>query len=335
MTTPVTIADLFAGAGGSSLGWLAAGLDVIGAYERWPVAAENYAANVRNHVHRADIADTAEIVCHVRSRAPRRPMILAGSPPCQDFSAVSRHGDKWRTMERADLTTSFFQVAANAYTPVILMENVPRAQSAAVYQHGVNRLRDNGYLVIDMILDASFFGVPQRRKRLFMLAVHKLYSAKSGIRKFTEALEAYRTPKPLTVGEYLGDDIKTEHYYYRPPSKPGNNQSVFSLDVPAPTIRGANETTREGSNGWPQHPSDVVHITESYPLSLYQLSRIQTFPKSYEWSGAKSNVVQMIGNAVPPELARRIGLALRFMMTGEPEPVLTLPESGQVSLFNQ
>ena len=101
----------------------------------------------------------------------------------------------------------------------------------------------------------------------------------------------------MTVRDYFGEDLDFEHYYNPPRSYA--RRGVFSVDEPAPTIRGVN---RPVPPGYESHRGDTAPISEVRALSSRERARIQTFPDWFEFVGARTNVEQLIGNAVPVNL---------------------------------
>jgi DNA (cytosine-5)-methyltransferase 1 len=104
----------------------------------------------------------------------------------------------------------------------------------------------------------------------------------------------------MTVRDYLGDALDTEFYYMHPRSY--NRRGVFSVDEPAATIRGINRPIPEN---YKRHHADKADISEGVrSLTARERGYIQTFPDSFNFPGAKTDVELAIGNAVPPELAK-------------------------------
>ena len=155
-------------------------------------------------------------------------------------------------------------------------------------------LSDAGYGITTRILDASRCGVPQKRQRFFLIG--KL-GEKDGF--LDEALASNLSIKQMTVRDYLGDTLKTEFYYMHPRSY--NRRAVFSIDEPAATIRGINRPIPEN---YKRHHADKADIHDGVrALTTRERGYIQTFPDTFEFPGAKTDVELAIGNAVPPALA--------------------------------
>lgn len=293
------IIDLFSGCGGMSLGLGNAGLDVIAGYDNWELAVTTYNANLDHEAHVLDLSDVdttiAELSRHVREDGSF-PAIVGG-PPCQDFSAAG----KQVSAGRADLTTKFSRLITHFRPPFFVMENVPRAFTATVYQESLDHMRENGYTIITKVLDSSLCGVPQKRKRLIAFG-----SLDSDMPERVLAWwEDNLSEKPMSMRDHFGDRLNTEHFYHTPRNY--NRRAVFSVDSPSPTIRGVN---RKIAPGYPGHPGDSAPIDQCRALTTPERGEVQTFPADYTWVGAKTHVEQMIGNAVPVNLGSFIGRSI-------------------------
>lgn len=289
------VVDLFAGCGGLSQGFINAGFNVVAAFEKWDAAADCYELNFDDPVFREDLSDVDASVEHVMRFHPD---IIIGGPPCQDFS----HAGKRVEASRAGLTEAFAKIIAEIKPTYFLMENVDRAQKSHAYSEARNIFTDAGYGLTERVLLASKCGVPQRRKRFFCIGV---LDGEDGA--LDELLTANLSEKEMTVRDYLGDSLDTEFYYRHPRNY--NRRGVFSIDEPAPTMRGVN---RPIPKGYPGHPNDACPISEKVrPLTTLERSLIQTFPADYKWKGSKTDREQMIGNAVPVNLGAYVARALK------------------------
>ena len=150
-------------------------------------------------------------------------------------------------------------------------------------------------------LDASKCGVPQKRKRLFVIG--KL-DVRDGF--ILNEVMCGISKDSMTVRNYLGDSLGIEYYYRHPRNY--NRRAIFSIDEPAPTVRGVNRPIPDGYLG---HAGDPVSISENVrPLTTFERARLQTFPEDFKFKGAKTNLEQMIGNAVPVELAKYVAVTI-------------------------
>lgn len=122
----------------------------------------------------------------------------------------------------------------------------------------------------------------------------------------SEFIKARLATKEMTVKDYFGSKIDIDYYYRHPRSYA--KRGIFSVNEPSPTIRGVN---RPIPNGYTIHHNDPVKSLEGIrPLSTTERAMIQTFPETFIFYGSKSEVEQMIGNAVPVNLGRFVASAI-------------------------
>jgi len=297
---PKTI-DLFAGCGGLSLGFEKAGFEIVAAFDNWEAAIDTFRANFKNKdVYVMDLGDQNP---NIEIFKKYEPEIIIGGPPCQDFSSAGKRDEN---LGRADLTICFARTVATVKPKYFVMENVDRILKSFTLKRTMNILKLADYGLTSTILDASYYGVPQIRKRFFLIG--ELYGVDNSLSPY---LDIRLSKKRLTVREYLGSKIDTEYYYRHPWSYA--RRAVFSIDEPSPTIRGVNRPIPEGYKG---HPGDPVPISEKVrPLSTFERSLIQTFPENFIWKGSKTEVEQLIGNAVPVKLAEFVASCLKLHMS--------------------
>lgn len=182
------------------------------------------------------------------------------------------------------------------------MENVSTITKTRKLAEAKDIFREAGYGMTQVILDASLCGVPQKRKRFFLIG--KLGESDEFI---LHVLRQRLASKPMTVKDYFGDKIDVDFYYRHPRSYA--RRGVFSVHEPSPTIRGVN---RPLPKGYTLHPNDPVNSLNGIrPLTTLERSMIQTFPESFVFSGNKSEIEQMIGNAVPVNLGSFIANCIK------------------------
>lgn len=296
----MNIVDLFCGCGGLSLGFQEAGFNVVAAFDNWDEALAVYHANFDHPAIKADLMDVPAAVAAIRDYAPN---MIIGGPPCQDFSSAGKRDENGG---RGDLTIAYARIVTEVMPEWFVMENVSRIQSSGKLAEATRLFRAAGYGLTWTVLDASLCGVPQRRKRFVMIG-HQ--GAKDGF--LTTTLSESLAKKPMTVADYFGDTLDIEYYYRHPRSYV--RRGVFSIHEPSPTIRGVN---RPMPKGYKRHPGDPVESLEGIrPLTTKERSQIQTFPASFEFVGSKTNIEQMIGNAVPVKLAAFVGKAISRYLT--------------------
>lgn len=286
--------DLFAGCGGLSFGFQKAGVDIRAAFEYWETAAHCYEQNFSHPVYRIDLSDTGSAI---KAIAPFKPDLIIGGPPCQDFS----HAGKRIEAARAGLTGAYATIISLIKPKYFVMENVDRAEKSHAYAFARNTFKKAGYGLTELVLDASKCGVPQKRKRFFCIGI--LNGEDNALRDLiTKRMSSTET----TLRDYFGDKLGFEFYYRHPRNY--NRRAIFSIDEPAPTMRGVN---RPVPKGYPGHPNDACPLNDTIrSLTTRERALIQTFPKSFKWEGSKTDIEQMIGNAVPVKLAEFVATSL-------------------------
>lgn len=290
------VVDLFSGCGGMSLGFQLAGFRVLAGYDNWPCAVDTYSANLGHPAHLLDLGDVEATIETLRSVFVQQGSIPAiiGGPPCQDFSSAGKRQEG----QRADLTEKFAAVVTHFQPPFFVMENVARAEHAAAYNRALDVMRHHGYFVQKMVLNADKCGVPQTRKRLIAVGT----KTPTTTNRISDLLKSEQSSTAMTVRDYFGDRLNIDHFYRHPRSYA--RRGVFSVDQPSPTIRGVN---RPIPQGYPGHPGDSAPVSLTRPLTTEERAEIQTFPPGFKFLGSRTNIEQMIGNAVPVRLAKFIG----------------------------
>jgi DNA (cytosine-5)-methyltransferase 1 len=111
----------------------------------------------------------------------------------------------------------------------------------------------------------------------------------------------------MTIKDYLGNSLGIEHYYRHPRSY--QRRGIFSINEPSPTIRGVN---RPIPKNYQSHSGDTAPISDKIrSLTTIERSYLQTFPKNFIFEGTKTDLEQMIGNAVPVKLAEYVANCLK------------------------
>lgn len=287
--------DLFSGCGGLSLGFIRAGIDVVAAYDKWEAAIKVYERNFDHPVYYADLSDVELSASHIKQYNPE---MIIGGPPCQDFSSAGLRNEN---NGRGDLTVSYAKIIASVKPKWFVMENVATITKSNKLIEAKKIFKFSGYGLTQLVLDASLCGVPQKRKRFFLIGLQNADD------DFISAFIKDRlSKKEMTVKDYFGDKIDIEFYYRHPRSYA--RRGVFSVNEPSPTIRGVN---RPVPSGYKLHANDPVSSLDGIrPLTFKERSMIQTFPENFTFLGSKSDIEQMVGNAVPVNLASFVASAI-------------------------
>lgn len=340
----VLACDLFAGAGGFSLGAHLAGVKVAAAVEWDKHACATYNSNLiastpsKTRLFPKDITTLDPRIVHESAGLDQFGCdILLGGPPCQGFS-THRIKNAGVNDPRNELLLRYFEYVRVLRPTVFLVENVPgllwprhRKYLETFYSLATSA----GYGVLEpQILNARDYGVPQNRRRVFILGydlkkfssaptwppapTHTAPGTNEDLPAWLPAAEAFKQPLPPKDV----NDIHMKHgpalveAFKRTPLNGGSRSESGRLlpcheghdghkDVygridptkPAPTMTTACINPSKGR---------FVHPTEHHGITVRQAARIQTFPDSYVFHGGLIAAGQQIGNAVPVELARNL-----------------------------
>ncbi|MYS47380.1 DNA (cytosine-5-)-methyltransferase [Streptomyces sp. SID5998] len=322
-----TAIDLFSGCGGLSTGFLDAGVQVVAGFD---VDAPSITAFDYNHAYRGcvghvlDLSTASGPALLERSRVDKVD-ILAGGPPCQPFSIAGKR----RGLDdiRGGLVYRFADLVREIKPSVAIFENVPnfaRFDDGKVLGSLVEMIEESGYVVRHSILHAADYGVPQGRKRVFVV----------GIRDFGD----FEFPPPashsanpslfddtlpyVTVREAIGDlpDVWEESAKLVPNHEPTvhSKKMLEAFAKLAPGMRDKKSfhdrlhpervsfTLRAGSGNF--SPLRPVHYKHDRVVTVRESARIQSFDDDFIWPDPLPRLQQyrQVGNAVPPLLAKAV-----------------------------
>ena len=310
------VVDLFCGCGGLSLGFQQAGYDIVAAYDNWDAATDVYRLNFSHPVHKVDLMDVAKASASIVQYAPE---MIVGGPPCQDYSSA---GGRDEEGGRAILTVRFAEIVASVRPEWFVMENVSNIMKYSKVFDAMQIFHEAGYGLSYHILNAALCGVPQRRKRFFM--VGRLGTSDGFL---DEYFIRHLADKEMTMRDYFKNSLGINAYYRHPRSYA--RRGVFSMDEPSPTVRGVN---RPMPSGYKIHHNDPVKTLNGIrPLTTMERAEVQTFPSDYHWTGNKTSIEQMVGNAVPVRLAAYVGNAINEYIS-ESEKDNTVQEKQKLAI---
>ena len=285
------LVDLFAGCGGMSLGFQNAGFDIVAAYDNWQPAIDIYRKNFNHPILKKDLA-VEDVSTELEQLAPD---IIIGGPPCQDFSIAGKLN---LLGNRANLTRIYGRIIKDVRPEWFVMENVYNIERSPIFTEVLDVFNNSGYGITKCILDASYIGVPQMRKRYFVIG-HLADKDDFLLQPILADLSEER----MTVRKYFNNRIDTEFIYQHPRNY--KRRAIFSIDEPCSTIRSVN---RPIPDSYVVHPADKTSdLSKVRPLTTKERSYIQTFPETFVLIGSQSSIEQAIGNAVPVKMAEYIG----------------------------
>lgn len=329
-----TAIDLFSGAGGATQGLRDAGFSVIGAVEFDSIASASYRLNHPSvRLWEQDIRNLkATVMARDLNLKPGELGLLKACPPCQGFSTLAEgriEGDDPRN-ELVKHTVRFVR----ALRPkAVLVENVPGLGRDQRSKDLLDSLHTMGYNAKAYQVNAVDFGVPQKRKRLIILALRGLRS------KLPDSLNPSDPEEPKTVRQTF-DQLEKEVAPHDPLSMPRALSAAVLRRVEAIPAGGNRydlppelqldchkKLVNEGKSGaagsyarlrW-EEPAPTMttrcttpacgpflHPELHRPLTLREAAAIQTFPATYQFVGSRGDVERQIGNAVPVKMAAAI-----------------------------
>ena len=338
----LSVIDCFAGAGGFSLGLTRAGFEVRAAFDSWKCAVETYNHNLGPHA----ICTTAESLhgddlLKLGKLERKGCDLVVGGPPCQGFSIQRRGGDK---DVRNDLVLHFLRLVTDISPTMFVMENVAAIQGIRgrhYLEHCVRIAQKAGYKLHTQVLNAADFGVPQIRKRFFLVGEPDDGGEFFSFPKPTHFRDTFSTvrmaigdlPSPqaalkkdLVIPNHEIDrisDLNRKRISFVPPG--GGRADIpkwLQLPCHAVSVDIAGHRAVYGRLDWNKPASTITtkcnsftrgrfaHPQENRNISMREAARLQSFPDDFVFLGSKVDVAHQIGNAVPPLLAEKLGEAI-------------------------
>jgi DNA (cytosine-5)-methyltransferase 1 len=336
------VLDLFSGAGGMSLGFSDAGFAITAAIDHWHDALNTFHLNkAETQTLLIDMSD--ESATHHALKSLGEVDVIIGGPPCQGFSIA---GKRDPMDPRNKLYKSFIAAIREKKPTAFVMENVPTIASktnAELYAEILNDLGGLGYKTQSKVLIASDFGVPQNRKRMFIVGVRKdvennfefpsptseKYTTRDAISDLPEFSVDDGSPYPLAPQSELQKALRnnsktlfnhqiTEHSLATKLviSKVPDGGNFKDLPQELQGIRNVNIAWTRFASDKPAFTIDTGHRHHFHYKfdrvpTVREAARLQSFPDTYIFLGSKTSQMKQVGNAVPPRLAYALAVALR------------------------
>jgi DNA (cytosine-5)-methyltransferase 1 len=303
------VASLFAGCGGMDLG-VQGGFKFNGrTYARLNtevVHSSDFDARVvniynLNFKHKSSVTDINDLVS---TAIPRVDLILGGFP-CQSFSVVAQNPKRLGFKDaKGRLFFEMKRILEEKRPQAFIAENVKGILSAnkgEAFPLIIQEFENAGYHIKYALLNASHYGVPQKRERVFIVG----FRSKSKFEKFSFP-EPVTKQNPVPLGIFLDNDVE-EKFYFSQRAVDGmrstknsvqmNKGRVQSPDAPCNTL-GAHLAKASLNSTDP-----VLKIGRRYRMfTPREVSRLQSFPESFKLATPKSHNYIALGNAVPPVL---------------------------------
>lgn len=325
-----TFIDLFAGAGGLSLGFWKAGCRPVFAVENDRACVESYRANFPDAIVFDENIESIESFPDQEGLKGISIDLIIGGPPCQGFSPLGKMSAGSNRKNRHEIMNALcmrlLQAVRQLKPKAFVMENVPQFLKSEEFQVFSEIAREQGYDLFPDILNAIDFGVPQKRRRGFTVGILKGTASlpePSGISRNVEDAIGDLPLEPTDLDLHIGRNPtpqSLERYRLIPPggnrfdlmkkrpdicprcwlNKPTGSTDVFGRlrwDAPALTIRTEFFKPEKGR---------YLHPQADRPITHREAARLQSFPDEFEFHGSKVQIARQIGNAVPPLLAYHV-----------------------------
>ena len=330
-----SVIDIFCGVGGLTRGLLDSGLNVVAGYDLDHTCKYGYETNNGSFFHDADVRDIdgAEMASKYWSNEQAY-KVLVGCAPCQPFSSFSFKNKEVSKSEKWDLLNEFLRIIDESNPDVVSMENVPNLRHQNIFTEFESRLKEK-YNVSSSVVYCPDYGVPQRRKRLVLLA-SKLGPIK--MIKPTHDKQNYVTVEKAIKGiKSKGDPL----YRFTKLSEINQERIKHSkqggswIDWPENLVldchkksSGNSYKSVYGRMSWNDVSPTITtqfynygtgrfgHPKENRALTIREGAVLQTFPVDYKFFREEGSVSlkvlgRYIGNAVPPKLGEAIGHSIR------------------------
>lgn len=349
------VIDLFAGAGGMTLGFtdtrFGGGFESVWAVDNDEAATRTFNTNFGNHAICADIDEWVS-----NDQPIPKADVVIGGPPCQGFSLLNkkRNGDARRA-----LWQPFMEVVEASEAKAFVIENVAGLRSSPEHDEIVQRANEMGFSTVSDVLLAADYGTPQTRKRTVLigwrdrsvgspvfppLPTHRSPGIQSNLPEWRTVRDAI-ADLPEPVGTQLREVTSPLdlHFGRNPTAKslarykavpPGGNrfdlQRVAPEITPACWIRKTSGGTDLFGRLWWDRPSVTIrteffkpekgrylHPDQDRPITHREAARLMGFPDDFTFCGSKIEIARQIGNAVPPSLAGAIATTVRGLFAAE------------------
>ncbi|MGL5082594.1 MAG: DNA cytosine methyltransferase [Microcoleaceae cyanobacterium] len=342
---PIVI-DLFCGCGGISTGLLDAGLAVQGGFdiEARSIEVYNYNHNYRGaQGFQLDLSKSTGVEL-LQLLNLETVDLLVGGAPCQSFSIVGSR--KGLSDPRGHLIFDFIRYVAELKPKAFLLENVPNLQKieqGTVFNGVIQELELLGYTVKYAVLSAADYGVPQNRKRIFILGTFgqnivnfpppPTHFQPNSLFVQLEGRPAYKTCKAVLNDLPDVNDLQAEGIPNHEPTfhndaviaqlkqlQPGTRDKKYFYDRLHPDR--PSYTLRAGSGNFT--PLRPIHYHYHRVISVRESARLQGFSDEFIWADSIPRLQQyrQVGNAVCPPIAEALGQFLCNLMQWERNPDL-------------
>jgi DNA (cytosine-5)-methyltransferase 1 len=320
-TAPGVI-DFCSGLGGLSLAAQNLGLQVAAGVDVNSSALKTFAKNFPNASALAGSVRSKIILERCvelagQYKAANQPVVVLSGPPCQGFSAA---GSRDPSDRRNKVLVAVARAIAMLQPDCALIENVSMLLAD---KHGARirkferAIQQGGFHVTHIVLDASEFGVPQKRKRAFFLAtkrpldkqavMKRLENFKTNSVNARQALHGLPTPRvrPDRYADETDDGAVKNHFAMQHSERVKKKIAAIEQGKGPMSYRRLHPT-RLSNTLFSGHRAPPAHFHEPRSITVREAARLQGFPDSFRVYGSFANQMEQVTNAVPPPLARAV-----------------------------
>ncbi len=314
----LTAADLFAGAGGISKGFEWAGIEMICGMDWFKEAGQTYRRNFSHSFIEGDISKLEikeKFYKTVREKLNGKALnVLAGGFPCQGFSLA---GNRVVTDPRNSLYLEMLEITEELQPDFVVMENVKGLRSmlkGKVEEKIIRDLENIGYKVDVAILNAADYKVPQKRERIIFIG-NRIKKTNFHPQPILTSDEYLSTKSAIEDLMDLEDDKNFNHF--RTKHRPDIIEKLAKIPEGGNLYENYSDAWKKCPWNEPSctikenHGGVNVHPRRPRVITAREMARLQSFPDDFIFEGPKNKQLVQIGNAVPPLLAKAIGLAIR------------------------
>lgn len=312
--------DLFTGAGGLSCGLVMAGMKPVGSVEIMPQAVETYKYNFYGI---DKLSETSE-ACDIRDEEVKRRLIasaggthvhlIAGGFPCQGFSMA---GNRIIADPRNSLYLEMLDVVKEIKPDFILMENVEGLRTMSdgkIEEKIISDYLEIGYAVNVTVLNSADYGVPQLRRRVIFIG-NRINAVNYHPRPVLNKDDYVTVGDALSKYLDMPEDKSINHEFMRS----GERMLQRLRELPVGQSLYGNYSDAWKKVEWDKpsctvkenHGGVNVHPILNRVMTPRELAALQSFPDDFIFKGSKKWQLVQIGNAVPPLLAKAVGLAIK------------------------
>lgn len=330
--------DLFCGIGGLTHGLIKAGIPVIAGIDfdntcKYAYTQNNKCKFINKDIHDVTVKEVKQLLNGSKVK------IVVGCAPCQPFSRHQKDKKHRSKHKEWSLLYEFSRIIKGVKPNVLAMENVPELGNEKVFHDFLETLRHEGYYIDCNIVNVADYGVPQRRKRLVLLAAKRrqINLIESTHTDIVTVKDAIGFLKPIGAGEknhfdrlHIAAALSSKNIERIKASKPGGTWRDWPEELMLKCHKSASGQTYSSVYGrmrWDDLSPTMTtqftyygtgrfgHPEQNRAITLREGAILQSFPPTYDFVSPDcevsiKHIARHIGNAVPPRLGEIIGKSI-------------------------